>query len=98
MEGGHGGVRAVPGPALAREKSKFKLFTLIDKIIIEFLNKEYINEHCQYKCSFRIVVSFEPLTFEEKLKIYEKWCVGIQMLLSCRFWTDIYFIPVNLVM
>ena len=45
MEGGHGGVRAVPGPALAREKSKFKLFTLSDKIIIEFLDK-YINEHC----------------------------------------------------
>ena len=43
MEGGHGGVRAVPGPALAREKSKFKLFTLSDKIIIEFLDKYIMN-------------------------------------------------------
>ena len=45
MEGGHGGSQGSPGPGVSAGKSKFKLFTLSDKIIIEFLDK-YINEHC----------------------------------------------------
>ena len=36
MEGGHGGVRAVPGPALARENLNLNYLLLVIRLLLNF--------------------------------------------------------------